>query len=247
MMEAIIIMLSIIIVLCSDLWGQDMVQYSSKYGWYYNDYKFDQTSRAYQYISVYYFWNYLYKLIKSANDVLKTTVDDSKKEERGQALGMRAFAYLTLVQMYQHTYSGHENDPAVPIVLETTEPDVLSNNPRASVQAVYDQIEKDLLQAHGDLAEFQRLNITYINQSVISGLLARMYLLKEDWFNAYRPDTHSRFLTKRQNISIISRSVRRPQSPQSLALLQCTTSQREAFSELSGNWGSVPASDWKLI
>ena len=42
-------------------------------------------------------------------------------------------------------------------------------------------------------------------------------------------------------------SIRRPQSPQSLALLQCTTSQREAFSELSGNWGSVPASDWKLI
>jgi hypothetical protein len=36
-----------------------------------------------------------------------------------------------------------------------------------------------LLQAHGDLAEFQRLNITYINQSVISGLLARMYLLKK--------------------------------------------------------------------
>lgn len=172
------------IVLCSDLWGQDMVQYSSKYNWYYYDYKFDQTSRAYQYVSVYYFWNYLYKLIKSANDVLKTTVDDSKKEERGQALGMRAFAYLTLVQMYQHTYSGHENDPAVPIVLETTEPDVLSNNPRASVQAVYDQIEKDLLQAHGDLAEFQRLNITYINQSVISGLLARTYLLKEDWSNA---------------------------------------------------------------
>ncbi|MFR7466116.1 MAG: hypothetical protein ACLUVG_17030 [Phocaeicola vulgatus] len=44
----------------------------------------------------------MYKLIKSANDVLKTTTDDSKKEDRGQALGMRAFAYLTLVQMYQH-------------------------------------------------------------------------------------------------------------------------------------------------
>ena len=23
------------ILLCSDLWGQDMIQYSSKYGWYY--------------------------------------------------------------------------------------------------------------------------------------------------------------------------------------------------------------------
>ena len=116
------------ILLCSDLWGQDMIQYSSKYGWYYTDYQFNQNSRAYQYISTFYFWNYLYKLIKSANDVLKTTTDDSKKEDRGQALGMRAFAYLTLVQMYQHTYAGHENAPAVPIVLETTEPDVLSNN-----------------------------------------------------------------------------------------------------------------------
>ena len=127
-----------------------MIQYSSKYGWYYTDYQFNQNSRAYQYISTFYFWNYLYKLIKSANDVLKTTTDDSKKEDRGQALGMRAFAYLTLVQMYQHTYAGHENAPAVPIVLETTEPDVLSNNPRASVKEVYDLIEKDLVQAHSD-------------------------------------------------------------------------------------------------
>ena len=66
------------ILLCSDLWGQDMIQYSSKYGWYYTDYQFNQNSRAYQYISTFYFWNYLYKLIKSANDVLKTTTDDSK-------------------------------------------------------------------------------------------------------------------------------------------------------------------------
>ena len=97
---------------------------------------------------------------------------------------MRAFAYLTLVQMYQHTYAGHENAPAVPIVLETTEPDVLSNNPRASVKEVYDLIEKDLVQAHSDLSSYQRLNSTYIDQTVISGLLARMYLLKEDWTNA---------------------------------------------------------------
>lgn len=92
---------------------------------------------------------------------------------------MRAFAYLTLVQMYQHTYAGHENAPAVPIVLETTEPDVLSNNPRASVKEVYDLIEKDLVQAHSDLSSYQRLNSTYIDQTVISGLLARMYLLKK--------------------------------------------------------------------
>ena len=39
------------ILLCSDLWGQDMIQYSSKYGWYYTDYQFNQNSRAYQYIN----------------------------------------------------------------------------------------------------------------------------------------------------------------------------------------------------
>lgn len=172
------------ILLASDLFGQDMIQYSSKYGWYYGEYKFNATSRAYQYTSTYYYWNYLYKLIKAANDVLKTTTDDSKKEDRGQALGIRAFAYLYLVQMYQHTYVGHENAPAVPIVLETSTPEELSNNPRATVQAVYDLIEKDLLQAYNDLADFQPMNITYVSQNTISGLLARMYLLKEDWNNA---------------------------------------------------------------
>lgn len=172
------------LVLVSDLWGQDMVQYSSKYGWYYTDYKFSQNSRSYQYLSTYYFWNFFYKLIKSSNDVLKTTTDDSKKEERGQALGMRAFAYLNMVQMYQHTYKGHETAPAVPIVLETSTPEELSNNPRATVEVVYAQIEKDLLQAHDDLADFQRQNITFIDQTVVSGLLAKMYLLKEDWTNA---------------------------------------------------------------
>ena len=65
------------ILLCSDLWGQDMIQYSSKYGWYYTDYQFNQNSRAYQYISTFYFWNYLYKLIKSANDVFDFGTDVS--------------------------------------------------------------------------------------------------------------------------------------------------------------------------
>ena len=40
------------------------------------------------------------------------------------------------------------------------------------------------MQAHSDLSSYQRLNSTYIDQTVISGLLARMYLLKEDWTNA---------------------------------------------------------------
>ncbi len=174
------------LVLASDLWGQDMVQYSSAYGWYYTDYQFGRGSRGYEYIETFYYWNFFYQLIKSANDVLLTATDEAKKEDRGQALAMRAFAYLYLVQMYQHTYAGHQDSPAVPIVLETTSQEDAANNPRATVSAVYEQIEKDLLEAYTDLANYQRDNITTIDRSVVSGLLARMYLLKEDWNNAVK-------------------------------------------------------------
>mgnify|MGYP000370431231 FL=1 len=46
--------------------------------------------------------------------------------------------------MYQHTYAGHENSLAVPIVTETMTDEDMQNNPRATVQQVYDQIMSDL-------------------------------------------------------------------------------------------------------
>lgn len=170
-------------VLCSELWGQDMVQYSDSYGWYYDVYQYKKSSRQYEYLSCFFHWNFFYKLIKASNDVLKTTSDETK-EARGEALGMRAFAYLNLVQLYQLTYKGHEDAPAIPIVLETSTSDELANNPRASVSKVYEQIEKDLIQAHSDLDGYARKNKTIIDQAVIAGFLARMYLNKEDWTNA---------------------------------------------------------------
>ena len=51
------------------------------------------------------------------------------------------------------------------------------------------------------------------------------------------------FLDKAAKYSRLSSIRSRPQSLQSLALLQCTTSSEGGVSELSGNWGSVPASD----
>ena len=46
------------------------------------------------------------------------TEDSSLKYYLAQALSIRAFDYFVLAQMYQHTYAGHENAPAVPIVLK---------------------------------------------------------------------------------------------------------------------------------
>lgn len=170
-------------VLCSELWGQDMVQYSDSYSWYYGVYQYEKSSRQYEYLSTFFHWNFFYKLIKATNDVLRTTSDDTK-EARGEALGMRAFAYLNLVQLYQLTYKGHEEAPAIPLVLETSTEDELANNPRASVTKIYEQIEKDLLQAHADLTGYTRKNKTIIDQAVVAGFLARMYLNKEEWTDA---------------------------------------------------------------
>ncbi len=103
---------------------------------------------------------------------------------RGQALAMRAFAYLHLVQLYQFTYKGHENSPAVPLVYETSTSEELANNPRVTVSRVYEQIEEDLLKAYDDLQGFYRKDITVIDQSVVCGLLGRMYLRKEEWTKA---------------------------------------------------------------
>ena len=52
------------------------------------------------------------------------------------------YDYLNLVQIYQFTYAGHENALAVPIVTEKMSDEEMQNNPRATVQQVYDQIMK---------------------------------------------------------------------------------------------------------
>lgn len=170
-----------------DLMTADMVQYTDNYGWFYSDYNF--TGRdGYEYIDAWIPWNYHYKIIKQANDILMFFKEEPSSVElryiRGQAAAMRAFAYWHLVQMYQHTYKGHENDPAVPIVTENTTEDVLGNNPRATVQAVYDLILSDLELAVKDLEGFVRTDKTALNKQIVQGFLARTYLNLEKWSEA---------------------------------------------------------------
>ena len=55
-----------------------------------------------------------------------------------------SYTHLNFVQIYQFPYAGHENSLAVPIVTETMTDEDMQNNPRATVQQVYDQIMSDL-------------------------------------------------------------------------------------------------------
>ena len=60
----------------------------------------------------------------------------------------------------------------------------MGDNPRASVQAVYDLIKADLEKALRYSENFGRNTKYEMNESVIKGLMARMYLSLEDYTNA---------------------------------------------------------------
>ncbi|MDD2246011.1 MAG: RagB/SusD family nutrient uptake outer membrane protein [Proteiniphilum sp.] len=169
-----------------DASGQDMPAENTGYNWFRNSMRY--TDRTAPSEITYFLWNLFYSHLKTANDILFTIPADASdpllKAYRGQALASRAFDYLNLVQIYQFTYKGHENAPAVPIVTEETTPDQASNNPRATVQEVYDLIMKDLDEAITLLDGFARSGKEMINQNVAYGLRARANLNMENWTEA---------------------------------------------------------------
>ena len=97
-------------------------------------------------------WYHLYKQIKTANALLATIPSDTDNNElkfyRAQGLGVRAFDYWVLAQLYQFTYVGNEQKPCVPIITDENELTAASEGaPRATVDAVYTQILNDLNEA----------------------------------------------------------------------------------------------------
>ena len=134
-------------------------------------------------------WETLYSKIKGCNVTLDMLdkVDGSeanKLNQRGQALALRGFYYLLLVNTFAEPYNkeGIDLDKAmgVPLILESAVKDEFPS--RASIGAVYAQIEKDLLEAAKLMDEYGKDNIRYkVTPLFVYTLLSRMYLYMEDW------------------------------------------------------------------
>lgn len=165
-----------------DASGMDMPSENSGYNWYRS--QLQMTDRTETGTNTYFFWNLFYSEIKMANDILKVAKANSDDKVlnryRGQALGFRAWAYLNLVQIYQFTYKGHETAPAVPILTEEMTPEEAANNPRATVEKVYEFIMNDLDEAIS-LLTTERSDKDQININVAYGLRARANLLMQNW------------------------------------------------------------------
>jgi hypothetical protein len=123
-----------------------------------------------------------YNQIKLANDLLTSiaTLDpegtDIKLQQfKGQAKAVRAFDYMGLAPYFQFRYQDNTDKPCIPIV--TDETTNFTNNPRATVGAVYEQIIGDLTDAISLLDGYERPDKSKIDQQVAYGLRARAYLM----------------------------------------------------------------------
>lgn len=172
--------------LANDLHGNDMVVHSQGYGWFNADYNLTEWSFATQNRKPDMAWVRYYSQIKQAGlliDNVDNVLDASaaqKESVKGQAYGMRAYAFFYLINYYQQTYKGNENKPGVPIQLRDTS----EGKPRGTVQEVYNQIISDLTTAETLLTGKTRTAKFEIDLSVVQGLRARTALIMEDWATA---------------------------------------------------------------
>ncbi|MDR3184644.1 MAG: RagB/SusD family nutrient uptake outer membrane protein [Prevotellaceae bacterium] len=171
----------------TDMMSGDIAMY--RLDWFANDYL--HLNRNWTQSRTNMIWGYFYTIITIANKVLSLTSASSESPDiraaRGQALALRAFSYLYLVQLYQHVYpvvaTGGKDQPGVPLYYASNE-EKKSITGRASVKTILAQIEEDLTTAIKNLKDWQRTSKNQIDYNVANGLLARYCLLTQKWDEA---------------------------------------------------------------
>ncbi|MCD0488606.1 RagB/SusD family nutrient uptake outer membrane protein [Pedobacter sp. MC2016-14] len=134
-------------------------------------------------------WYNYYIHIKGCNVVLdyvdKVSGSQAEKDNiRGQALALRSYYYLMLVNFFGKPYTGTavnpETDLGVPLILTAEVSDAPIS--RATVKQVYSQLESDLLTAIPLLDANGAGNSIYkFNATAARLLLSRIYLYMGNW------------------------------------------------------------------
>ena len=181
-------------LLAKDMMSEDIAV--SAFHWFCYDYDFD--NREYNYRRTRKDWELFYTDIAKANDIISSFPEGAttagEKALLGQALAIRGMSYTYLPQIYQ-TYMNQDGSinrsaPGVPIILTQADGYSLDEldglKGRNTVGDVLDQAEKDLTAAVEELsaANYKRPSKNYVDLSVAQGLLARYYLLTQQWDKA---------------------------------------------------------------
>ena len=169
----------------TDCMLEDIACMASNTGYFwYGDYA-ACTYQGSRYIYCSYFWDCFYSWIKSANDVIARIDMDTANEHDitilGQAHAYRAYFYLNLARMYEPKENKYiDIDPTiknltVPIVTENTTEKQASNNPRVSVEKIYQFIFEDLEKAT-ELLKGKKISYTMPSETMVNVLYARAYI-----------------------------------------------------------------------
>ncbi|HBG42451.1 MAG TPA: RagB/SusD family nutrient uptake outer membrane protein [Porphyromonadaceae bacterium] len=176
------------LLLVSDAMGNDVAIQPGKYG-YLAHYSFTNITATNSTTAVG-IWTLTYKVIDNANHVITkidgVPGDDAlKKRIKAQAYALRGYIYLNLGTFYAHAYAYDPQALCVPIYTEPTT-NTTKGQARRTVEEVYKQAEDDLLKAYNALGEYSRDAKHKIDKQVAAGILARLYLQKEQWADAQR-------------------------------------------------------------
>lgn len=166
--------------------GQDFVGPDDGYNWFRGPQNYTDKTIDSEYSE--FIWKTFYYNVFSANKVLEFAPKGEEERRlqifRAQSLAFRAFSYLNLVQIYQFTYSKNKTKLGIPIISEDQE-SLGYNNPRATVEKVYNFIKTDLDEAIELLADYKRgTDKSKVDQNVAYGLRARVNLLMNNWKEA---------------------------------------------------------------
>lgn len=162
----------------NDLEAADIVGQDNNYNWFSTC--SELTTRNADYANPYIRYRGVYDEVARANDVIKAygeiTAETSAeiKYMVAQAYAVRAFCYLNIAPYFQFNYKTSSDKPCVPLVTETTTD--FTNNPRATVKEIYDQIVSDLDFAIANLEGYTRPDKSKIDKQVAYGLRARANL-----------------------------------------------------------------------
>lgn len=169
--------------LSQDLEGADATSANNGYNWFSaaNAY----STRNPNYANPYMRYTLPYRQIGVANEIINSvdlaTAEDAAKYKAAQSYAARAFAYLSLAPYFQGNYATCKDQPCVPLIKADGD---ATNNPRATVGEVYEQIISDLNTAIENLAGYQRTDKAQIDQQVAYGLRARAYLAMGEYAKA---------------------------------------------------------------
>lgn len=187
-----------------DLGGPDIICHTNMGGSQLTSYQYNNTKTAAD-EDASKIWKFCYNVINRTNIIL-TYIDDAtgdentKKQIKGQALAIRGIQYFNLIRNYQQTYAIAKNKRGVILRTSANDPD---NMGFSTVEEVYRQIVSDLTNAKLLLSDYTPEEKWYINSEICSGVLARVYLVMQNWENAYTEakivyDNHKTLMTREQ-------------------------------------------------